>query len=103
MSVRPFATLPTIDGYEVIATDTGHPVAHRETLHSANGVAFMLNNAAQSNPSNPEKRQRAMGRAFAAVGGTQRPQQPSESADPIYEELVHEAGINGLGLDLLIP
>jgi hypothetical protein len=43
-----FDTLPTIGGYEVIATDTGRPVATRETLHSAMGVAQSLNQAAAS-------------------------------------------------------
>jgi hypothetical protein len=43
-----FGTLPAIDGYQVIAEDTGRPVAHRETLQSANGVAFRLNNIAAS-------------------------------------------------------
>lgn len=47
---RPFGILPTISGYDVIALDTGRPVAHRETAQSANGVAFKLNNAAQAGP-----------------------------------------------------
>lgn len=44
---RPFSTLPCIDGYDVIATDTGRPVDHRATLREANGVAYRLNNIAQ--------------------------------------------------------
>lgn len=43
---RPFGTNPAIDGYEVVANDTGRPVAHRDSLQSANGVAFVLNDAA---------------------------------------------------------
>ena len=44
---RPFTTLPTIDGYDVIASDTGRPVDHRDTLREANGVAYRLNNIVQ--------------------------------------------------------
>lgn len=41
-----FGTLATIDGgYDVIALDTGRPVAHRDSLASANGVAQTLNAA----------------------------------------------------------
>lgn len=55
---RPFGTLPTIDGYDVIALDTGRQVAHRDTLASANGTAQKLNNAFQAGP-----------KAFAAAMG----------------------------------
>lgn len=41
-----FDTLPTIDGYEVVAVDTGRPVAVRGSHASANGVAFRLNQVA---------------------------------------------------------
>ena len=34
-----FSVLPTIDGFDVIDNATGHPVDHRETRQSANGVA----------------------------------------------------------------
>jgi hypothetical protein len=43
---RTFGTNPTIAGYEVVANDTGRPVAERDTLKAANGVAFVLNGAA---------------------------------------------------------
>jgi hypothetical protein len=49
-AIRPFGTLPTIDGYDVIALDTGRPLDHRETLQEANGVAFHLNEAAKNGP-----------------------------------------------------
>jgi hypothetical protein len=42
---KAFEVLPTIDGFDVIDSDTGRPVAHRESRRSANGVAFRLNNA----------------------------------------------------------
>ncbi len=48
--MRPFGILPTINGYDVIALDTGHPVDHRESAQSANGVAYRLNNAALAGP-----------------------------------------------------
>jgi hypothetical protein len=38
-----FSALATLDGYDVIADDTGRPVAHRSTRRSANGVAQTLN------------------------------------------------------------
>lgn len=41
-----FSTLPTIDGFDVI-DDRGRPIDRRETLASANGVAFLLNGAAR--------------------------------------------------------
>lgn len=42
-----FATVPNSAGeYLVIANDTGHEVAVRDTLQSANGVAQNLNRAA---------------------------------------------------------
>lgn len=44
---RPFGTLPTIDGYDVIVEATGRPVAHRPTHQSANGLAFRLNEFAR--------------------------------------------------------
>lgn len=47
---RPFGVLPTIDGFDVIALDSGRPVDHRDTRQSANGVAYKLNNAAQNGP-----------------------------------------------------
>lgn len=43
-----FGILSTLDGWEVIATDTGHPVAVRETAQSANGTARVLNDAMHS-------------------------------------------------------
>lgn len=45
-----FGILPTLDGWEVIANDTGHPVAVRETAQSANGTAFVLNDALRDGP-----------------------------------------------------
>jgi hypothetical protein len=46
-----FTVLPTIDGYEVIDSDTGRPVDHRDNPRSANGAAQYLNDAArQSDP-----------------------------------------------------
>ncbi len=45
-SFKRFDTLPTIDGYEVVAADTGRPVAVRPSHASANGVAFRLNQVA---------------------------------------------------------
>lgn len=45
-----FTTLPTIEGFEVIAIDTGRPVAHRETLKSATGTAYRYNLAANQGP-----------------------------------------------------
>lgn len=38
-----FSVLPTIDGYEVIADDTGRPVLSRDTRREANGAAQRLN------------------------------------------------------------
>lgn len=38
-----FSALPTMDGYEVVADDTGRPVARRDSRRSANGVAQTLN------------------------------------------------------------
>lgn len=58
--VARFGTLPTIEGYEVISEDTGRPVAHRPSLRSASGVAFVLNGAAAHGP-------RALSAAFANV------------------------------------
>ena len=48
---RPFAMAPTIDGYEVIALDTGRPVSESGlTAQQANGKAQYLNNAAANGP-----------------------------------------------------
>lgn len=47
---RPFTTLPTIDGYDVIDAATGRPVDHRDTRRSANGRAYTLNDAAKAGP-----------------------------------------------------
>lgn len=44
-----FSTLATIEGWEVV-DDRGRAVAHKPTAASANGVAFMLNNAAKAGP-----------------------------------------------------
>lgn len=55
-----FITLPTIDGYDVIGENSGRPYAHRDTAQSANGVAFVLNQAAEDGP-------RAMARALVNV------------------------------------
>ena len=41
-----FGTLATIDGYEVVATDTGHPVEYRKTERGAKSVAKYLNRCA---------------------------------------------------------
>lgn len=42
-----FGYIPTIDGgADVICEDDGRAVAHRDTIQSANGVAFYLNNVA---------------------------------------------------------
>lgn len=38
-----FSVLPTIDGYEVIADDTGRPVLSRDTQREAQGAALRLN------------------------------------------------------------
>lgn len=44
-----FDVLPTIDGYEVVAVDTGRPVTEpRESRKSAVGAAYRLNLAAAS-------------------------------------------------------
>ena len=56
-----FSVLPTIDGFDVIDEATGHPVDHRETRQSANGVAYALNGAL-SDPS-----------AATTLWGTKRP------------------------------
>lgn len=55
-----FGTAPCIDGYEVVVKDSGRVVAKRATLHSANGVAFKLNNAARGGP-------KALSKAFGRV------------------------------------
>lgn len=34
-----FSVIPTIDGYEVVADDTGRPVLSRDTRREANGAA----------------------------------------------------------------
>jgi hypothetical protein len=48
---RPFGTLPNGDGtHLVIANDSGREVAVRDTLKSASGVAWKLNQAAESGP-----------------------------------------------------
>jgi hypothetical protein len=48
---RAFDTLSTCDGrHEVIDAHTGRPVGVRDTLRSANGVAFRLNQAAADGP-----------------------------------------------------
>ena len=44
-----FDTLATIDGYDVV-DERGYAVAHRDTRASANGVAYVLNNAAKAGP-----------------------------------------------------
>lgn len=44
-----FTTLPCIDGHEVIDRD-GRAVDWRPTKRSANGVAYVLNNAAKNGP-----------------------------------------------------
>lgn len=38
-----FSTLHALDGWEVVADDTGRPVTKRPTLAEANGVAQALN------------------------------------------------------------
>jgi hypothetical protein len=41
---KPFGTNPCADGWEVICTQTGHPVTKpRSSHHSANGIAVTLN------------------------------------------------------------
>ena len=45
-SFKQFATLPSIDGFDVICADTGRPVDHRDTLKEATGVAYYLNQVA---------------------------------------------------------
>lgn len=45
-----FSTLPTIDGYDVVCDMTGHTVAHRDSLRSANGVCQRLNQATLGGP-----------------------------------------------------
>lgn len=40
-----FSVLPTMDGFDVVADDTGRPVAARETRREANGMAQTLNMA----------------------------------------------------------
>lgn len=95
MSVRAFTCLPTIGGYDVVADDTGRPVAHRATHASANGVAFVLNDAARGGP-------KALVRAFKAVRGTSDPSDPSIASEDWTSEsdsLEYNAGVNGLGLD----
>jgi hypothetical protein len=47
---NPFSTLQAIDGYLVIATDTGREVERRESRAQANGVAVHLNQAAKAGP-----------------------------------------------------
>lgn len=58
---RPFTIGPTLDGYEVIAIDTGRPVSESGlTPQQANGKAQHLNNAAANGP-------RALARALRAT------------------------------------
>lgn len=38
-----FSALPTMEGFDVVADDTGRPVASRGTRREANGVAQTLN------------------------------------------------------------
>lgn len=59
-----FGILTTIDGFEVIAEDTGRPVAVRDTAMSANGTAQVLNLAARGGP---EDLRRAFKRVRAGV------------------------------------
>lgn len=49
-SFKRFEVLPCIDGYEVVAVDTGRPVDHRDTRKEASGVAYNLNCAASAGP-----------------------------------------------------
>lgn len=56
-----FTTLATIDGYDVI-DGNGRPVDHRDSLASANGVAYKLNQAAMAGPD----------ALIAALGGGKR-------------------------------
>lgn len=56
---KTFDTLPTIDGYQVVFSDTGRPIAARATHASANGLAFVLNQAAKDGP-------KALARALGA-------------------------------------
>lgn len=44
-----FTTLRAIDGVEII-DERGRPVGKRETLQSANGYAWFLNDAARRGP-----------------------------------------------------
>ena len=46
-----FGYLPTLEGYEVVALDTGRPMGfERETRREANGIAQSLNASARMGP-----------------------------------------------------
>lgn len=50
-AIQTFDTLATCDGrHEVIFRDSGRPVAVRDSLRSANGLARTLDRAAASGP-----------------------------------------------------
>jgi len=61
MATARFTVLSCIDGYDVIDEATGHPVDHRDTLRSANGVAYVLNGATQATPGSRGSLSRAWG------------------------------------------
>lgn len=48
---RPFAAAATLNGFEVIDTETGRSLGfERDTIQSANGIAQSLNNALAESP-----------------------------------------------------
>jgi hypothetical protein len=89
---RTFGTLRTIDGYDVIATDSGRAVAHRATHASANGVAFVLNDAAAGGA-------KALARAFKSMRAESNPSDPSSAGHEVYD---YSDG-DMIGLDSLVP
>jgi hypothetical protein len=66
-----FDVLPCIDGYDVIALDTGRPVDHRETRWEAQEAAGDLNYAAMGGV-----------RSLAKALGASNPSDPSRAEGP---------------------
>lgn len=70
-----FSVLPTIDGYEVVADDTGRPVLLRNTQREALGAARRLNSLALQGG-------KGLVSALSASGSSTRRREPEDSSQP---------------------
>lgn len=70
-----FSVIPTIDGYEVVADDTGRPVLSRDTRREANGAAQRLNRMGSAE----------LRRALSTSGGTSRRRNPRVPDNSVWD------------------